>query len=343
MSGRRQQPGILLSNNKYANRQYLYNYGDEYVNFTGGWSIGSYDVCEVSKESDHFSWVKGSGFHHYGVIHTNNKIHFDNETYLAVYFDFEDYIPNSLGASLSVYLSNNPNDGGYVIGSEGASEYKNQRFYELDVTNINTIDLSTIPSGDYYVYVKHDSYGGQEGYCNLYAMWIEMGTISKTFLYMDGTSYVQFDDAIVRADNYQTQTGSTVSYNQDGIEVQFYANDLYQNYAYYVQRIYTVIYTSQKYDISNYRKLKVQYDVLDNEIRYHDTANPAPSIGLLSSITEDTTNNGLTLDQLFDVRASSSSVITLDISEYTGEYYIGVCVGNADTAATVKICRIWLE
>ena len=369
MSGRRQQPVLLMPNSvKVA---YLYNYGDECTKVTGGWSIVNGSSCTLSKESDHLNWVNArttTGYvpeyiHQVGVFRTAEKITFDSNLYSALYLDFEDNISrwNGYQSYLRVYLSkddsNYPGKDAIELGGIWEGPYKNQRFYRLNATDepirSTPIVFSNIPTDQYYVYVVHYTDFEESGTCNVYAMWFgDSVDPYKTYLYDRGTNYVELSDVIL-SEKTSSYTGYSVTYDTNYIDLYIHSDEYNTgNFTYMNDLIYGMVYANQKYDITPYRALKMHYSIPSNEIRDHDGCKPGATIGILSTIPEDASSNDKIGKQNYDAYAYDSAtygtsgdgkILSLDISSYTGEYYIGALAGGYDVAATVRIYKIWLE
>lgn len=180
---------FLFGNTSDSGRLYLYKYGDECINVTGGIDITYNNNCTLTKESDHLHWVNASsGIMQYSVIHTHNKLSLDG-TYHAVHIDFEDYITISnvsyFGGGMNQTNDTRPYNDSNLIRLGGTSSgiggtyFKNSRFtdiswydanYEYD--NSSAVDLKTV-IGEYYFYLHHYSDYSQTGYANIYAIWLE--------------------------------------------------------------------------------------------------------------------------------------------------------------------------
>lgn len=173
---------------------------------------------------------------------------------------------------------------------------------------------------------------------------LESGSSSGLYaIYNEGTQYVQLSSAIIRAYNYPTSTNSSVVFDEEYITCYSYDTVYYP--------IITIVFTSNKLDITNYNTINLTYDFYDNDTSLYD-AKPNAGIFLANSIIPDTTNNNKNDPDLFVVyvrdpvsRVSSvdKRTISLDISSYLGEYYIGIPFGMNKTVATIRIYSIILS
>lgn len=180
----------LIGNGETGSKLYLYRYGDECLDITGGWGITYQSSCTVTKEIDHISWVVSNGTMQQGWIYPVNKIDFSQ--YHMLHIDFEDYITNRNTSEFILWATSSRNASPYndssVVtnllrtnqGSNG-NYYKYKRNYDFTVENMKefhtnyswvTLDLSELEE-PYYFGVGHYSDYSQTGYANIYEIWLE--------------------------------------------------------------------------------------------------------------------------------------------------------------------------
>ena len=173
---------------KSPERLYLYNYGDECVDVTGGWGVIYQSNKTLTKESDHLLWTPSSGTMQHAWIYTMNTIDFSPWSMLHI--DFEDYITNGNTSQFYIWASTDRtsrayNDTGKVFTvldtnyGRSMDSYKYKRNYDFTYDDYLAIrpndtkpDLSQYTT-PYYLGIGHYSDYSQTGYAKIYEVWLE--------------------------------------------------------------------------------------------------------------------------------------------------------------------------
>ena len=179
-------------------RLYLYRYGDECIDVTGGWEVTNTRNMTCTLESNHISFIPNTSGSQArdATLHTVNAFNF-LQNYDSLHMCFEDYITNSHISQFRIKVSLNRNDSAsndsLAYANIGVTEVgtnyhytKNQLFEDFDtyrdpwILNTNVVynndlsKLSDLPTGNnYYISLAHASNYSQTGYAKIYAIWLE--------------------------------------------------------------------------------------------------------------------------------------------------------------------------
>ena len=177
-------------------RLFLYRYGDQCVDVTGGWEITHARNMTCTLESDHISFVASSNFNNGATLYTVNKL--DLTQYDSIHVAFEDHITTYQISTIQFKVTDDRSDNdasnkAYAsVGLTGSdSSVKNKLFKDFDtyrdyVDSRWNVDMKLNETHESYLGVLYVSNYYVSGYAKVYAIWLEKVVPNRLYLYNRG-------------------------------------------------------------------------------------------------------------------------------------------------------------
>ena len=300
---------------------YLYKEGDEYAALTGGWKQGAKaGTAEIVKGADNIQ-LSASAANSYIILVTTNKI---NTVGFSKLIMLCDTVVGSRDITLCItdLSTGDFNNGAKTVISQSITD-----------TTIS-VDLANY-QGEYYVSVFPNTSTAATNIVTVKKIWLEPME-EATYLYKEGDEYAALTGGWNGVVVTSAKNGAATK-NEKSLTVNTGTSGSYEP-----REKSVFIQTVNKIDLTDYAYIHVH--VVNSQI---STASKAGLCTSTEKVTTATKFDYPVIDDINVVNAANDTIMTLDISEATGEAYITLhayaSYSSSSYKAILEVDKIWLE